>query len=219
MSKVAYIWESFYETLKKLPPKDQAKLALAMLEYSFTGEIREKLNYIQELAITPMKPSLFARNVGGCPKGKVNNSAGLNGRTGDKGYLNPYPNQPDKCSDNHLDNPSDNGHDNTVNTIQYKTIQDKTVYQEIKNFFQNSLVAKLNRQFQTNGWTDEIRKLCELDKVSPERVMAVLSWHFANYDREYRQEIQSAKALREKFGRIEVQMNRAKSEEEKPFVL
>lgn len=93
------------------------------------------------------------------------------------------------------------------------------VHQAIVNYLADSLSICLNRKISSRGWTDEIRKLCELDKVSPERVMDALRWHFSHLDREYCLEIQSAKALREKFSRLEAQMKRAESTEDKPFYL
>lgn len=104
------------------------------------------------------------------------------------------------------------------NTTREKD-ENKSLYVEIKNFLTHNLSKTFNREFPCRGWTDDIRKLCELDKVSPERVMDALRWHFSHLDREYCLEIQSAKALREKFSRLEAQMKRAESTEEKPFYL
>ena len=96
MANAVRIWEEQYQTLKKLPKKDQAKMALAMLEFAFDGSISVDLNYVQDLAITPMKPSLKITKTGGCPKGKVRNPAGLNQHSVVKGYPNPNPNGLDK---------------------------------------------------------------------------------------------------------------------------
>ena len=92
MANVVRIFEQQFETLKKMPKKDQPKMALAMLEFAFTGTVSVDLNYIQDLALTPMKPSLKLTQTGGCPKGVVRNPAGLNQYSEVKGYPNSNPN-------------------------------------------------------------------------------------------------------------------------------
>ena len=65
------IWEKFYQTIKKFPRDEQAELALAMLDYAFTGE-HDELSLYQDIALTPMKPSLNTKSLGGAPKGNKN---------------------------------------------------------------------------------------------------------------------------------------------------
>lgn len=65
------IWKNFYKTIKMLPKKEQQGLALAILDYAFTGETGE-LTLMQRLALEPMKPSLKVRSFGGAPKGNSN---------------------------------------------------------------------------------------------------------------------------------------------------
>ena len=65
------IWKNFYKTIKMLPKKEQQGLALAILDYAFSGETSD-LTLIQKLALEPMKPSLKIRSFGGAPKGNSN---------------------------------------------------------------------------------------------------------------------------------------------------
>ena len=65
------IWKNFYNTIKMLPKKEQQGLALAILDYAFSGEAGE-LTLMQKLALEPMKPSLKVRSFGGAPKGNSN---------------------------------------------------------------------------------------------------------------------------------------------------
>lgn len=93
MANVVRIWESQYHTLKKLPKKDQAKMALAMLEYAFDGSVSVDLNYVQDLALTSMKDKLKVSGTGGCPKGRCNNPCGKNQHSEQVNSLpNPLPN-------------------------------------------------------------------------------------------------------------------------------
>lgn len=93
MANVVRIWESQYQTLKKLPRKDQAKMALAMLEFAFSGTVSFGLNYVQDLALTSMRDKLKTTGTGGCPKGHCNNPSGKNQHAVlDNSYPNPLPN-------------------------------------------------------------------------------------------------------------------------------
>lgn len=65
------VWKNFYKTIKILPKKEQQGLALAILDYAFSGET-EELSLMQKLALEPMKPSLKVRSFGGAPKGNSN---------------------------------------------------------------------------------------------------------------------------------------------------
>ena len=78
-------------------------------------------------------------------------------------------------------------------------------YIELENLFKEKLELKLNKSLQSNKWYDDIRKLIEIDKISIDRVKSSILWHFDNYDRDYRLEIQSASSLREKFSKLESQ--------------
>lgn len=118
-----------------------------------------------------------------------------------------------------VENPTESPQENPKTDKIRKDKIENIMYEKIKNFLIQNLSAKHNRQFQGRGWTDEIRKLCELDKIPPDRVMDALRWHFENYDREYRLEIQSAKALRKKFSRLEAQKAKADAKNNEPFYL
>lgn len=92
-------------------------------------------------------------------------------------------------------------------------------YQDIKNYLATQISQKLGRTVPTHGWLDDIRKLCEIDHAEPKRVLDALHWHFENYDREYRLEIQSAKTLREKFTRLDMAFQKATEKDNEPFYL
>lgn len=67
------IWENQYETIKKIPKKSQReKLALAILDYAFTGK-HEKLEYPLDVIIQSMYIGLTLKNQGGAPTGNKNN--------------------------------------------------------------------------------------------------------------------------------------------------
>lgn len=94
-----------------------------------------------------------------------------------------------------------------------------TEYQDIKNYLASQISQKLGRTVPTRGWLDDIRKLCEIDHADPKHVLDALRWHFDNYDREYRLEIQSAKTLREKFTRLDMAYQAASKQDDEPFYL
>lgn len=106
-----------------------------------------------------------------------------------------------------------------LSTVRKRSKQVLTAHQEIADYLVDNLSVRLNRKISSRGWADEIRKLCDNGNIDPSRIRGALEWHFSKYDRPYRIEIQSAKALREKFSRLEVQMKRAAEEENKPFYM
>lgn len=65
------VWKNFYKTIKMLPKKEQQGLALAILDYAFSGETGD-LSLMQKLALEPMKQTLKVRSFGGAPKGNSN---------------------------------------------------------------------------------------------------------------------------------------------------
>lgn len=74
MSNALRIWEEQYKTLQKIPDRDmRARLALAMIEYAFSGE-HEELAFPLDAIISPMYPSLTVKNQGGAPAGNKNQS-------------------------------------------------------------------------------------------------------------------------------------------------
>jgi len=59
------------------------------------------------------------------------------------------------------------------------------------------------------AWANEIRKLVEIDGVSPERIEAALEWYSGSVGGQYIPVIESGNSLRNKFVRLEEAMKRA----------
>ena len=101
MSNALRIWEEQFHTLQKVPDRDmRAKLALAMIEYAFSGE-HEDLQFPLDAIIAPMYPSLVVKNQGGAPVGNKNKSTSIKEKdnvslTVNQGLINSYStdNQP-----------------------------------------------------------------------------------------------------------------------------
>lgn len=71
------IWENQYECLKKVPTKKlQAELALAMLDYAFSGK-HDALKFPLDAIIQPMYAALVVKNQGGAPAGNNNRKSTL----------------------------------------------------------------------------------------------------------------------------------------------
>lgn len=71
------IWENQYECLKKVPTKKlQAELALAMLDYAFSGK-HDALKFPLDAIIQPMYSALVVKNQGGAPAGNNNRKSTL----------------------------------------------------------------------------------------------------------------------------------------------
>lgn len=71
------IWENQYECLKKVPTKKlQAELALAMLDYAFSGK-HDELKFPLDAIIQPMYAALVVKNQGGAPAGNNNRKSTL----------------------------------------------------------------------------------------------------------------------------------------------
>lgn len=67
------IWENQYKIIKKIPQKKlQEKLALAILDYAFTGE-HEKVGFPLDAILQGMYADLELKNQGGAPTGNKNN--------------------------------------------------------------------------------------------------------------------------------------------------
>ena len=71
------IWENQYECLKKVPTKKlQAELALAMLDYAFSGK-HDAQKFPLDAIIQPMYAALVVKNQGGAPAGNNNRKSTL----------------------------------------------------------------------------------------------------------------------------------------------
>ena len=85
-----------------------------------------------------------------------------------------------------------------------------------KDFFAEVLVEMLNnhltdaynRNFTTSDWYKHMELLIKHDGVDFERASDVLLWHFEHLDRPYCHVILSARAFREKFLALEMQMKK-----------
>ena len=75
-----------------------------------------------------------------------------------------------------------------------------TIIQQKKNI-------KINGQ-KLRQWTEEIRKLCEVEGISEERLNKAIEWYAKNIGGEYIPVIESGKTLREKFSKLEDAMDR-----------
>lgn len=80
---------------------------------------------------------------------------------------------------------------------------------------QLSDIVRLRRNVKINPsqiikWANEIRLLCDKNGVNPARVRRALDWYADNNQGEYALVIESGAALREKFLRLEAQMERSK---------
>lgn len=88
--------------------------------------------------------------------------------------------------------------------------------QKEKDFFAEVLVEMLNnhltdaynRNFTTSDWYKHMELLIKHDGVDFERASDVLLWHFEHLDRPYCHVILSARAFREKFLALEMQMKK-----------
>lgn len=205
-------FQNFKQTADTLPDDLRLKFYDAICEYVFEGSLPDEP--VICALITAIKPSLDKKyNFGGAPKGNQNAR-----KTGDKTIKTTVVlnKQPQTTQNNQNKVFKETG---SRKRKEETETEDNSVYSKIKDFLIDRLSEIHNRSFTGRGWVEEIRKLCELDKVPPDRVMNALRWHFDNYDREFRLEIQSAKALREKFSRLEAQKARADAQNNEPFRL
>jgi hypothetical protein len=69
---------------------------------------------------------------------------------------------------------------------------------------------------QINSWAEEIRKLCELNGVSGERINKALDWYGRNIGGQYIPVIESGAALRDKFTKLENAIQRNQSTSKDP---
>jgi phage replication O-like protein O len=112
------------------------------------------------------------------------------------------------------DNIKDN---NKKNTRQQKTYDEESTYFKMAFYFfeRVSAVAKeagvehLIKKINLQKWSDDFRKLVEIDNVTDKKqILAVMEW--VTHDDFWKTNVLSAKKFREKFGELAIKMNQAK---------
>lgn len=96
---------------------------------------------------------------------------------------------------------------NALSTIKRNTIREKNKkYLPLAKHLLKTILSKKNIHYTLSHietWANDIRLLCETNKVSYQRIRTVLKWYRTNIGGEYIPVIESGRSLKDKFLRLE----------------
>ena len=113
-----------------------------------------------------------------------------------------------KTSDN------ENDENNKKPSIKERNKKYLPIAKRLSHIIQSTKNIK-HTPFQINGWTNEIRMLCEGNGVDTSRIKEVLKWYKINIGGEYIPVVESGHSFRMKFTKLEDAMKRQADGEQK----
>lgn len=211
-----WIFPNFLEAINELPNNQRADVWRAVCEFGLGQEIDiKKFKNAQKMCIKMLIPLLKLRNTGGSlKKGETRNPTGKNQFEGvnhckikkyeDNPQDNPYPNP----QDNPFITGTRTGTGNKTNKSSLNSDLSVEVANRLADLITQKKAIKIHAQ-QKTSWAKEIDLLQKRDGVSDERIKKAIGWYEENAGGQYVPVIESGKAFREKFIKLEDAIKRS----------
>ncbi|MCF8307851.1 MAG: DUF6291 domain-containing protein [Bacteroidales bacterium] len=225
------LYKNFYSPIKGLSNEQLGRLFRAIFEYQINGieEVDSDINMALQFFIVQFKlddekyQKIVDRNrENGQKGGRPKEPSGISGNP--KNPVEPKKADNENVNENVNENEYDYENKKSQKNSETKTsLKDRNKkYSPYAKELAEIIQTKKNFKPSTNqlqSWTDEIRKLSEINQVSTDRIKKALDWYAENIGGEYVVEIESGKALREKFTKLEKAVNKNEKASKAGFVI